>query len=272
MDKDVAHAILFKHYSQPVRTITQYRKAFEQWVGAVLIAHGIKGPAAPGQYTRSARKETTHSYSYYPYLEDTLQEFLTIPFDILPIVSPEESSEIQEAHRVLEVFYQEPVRPINRYCDMVNAWARQAQQQVKNIPIEDQPHWIQGLACMLDVAKSSLLDRLLYGGETFRTRPCPEHRGLWSGLSGKYDGGCSHGCDLTGWLPEGLTAQDITNMIEERRQKEVERVQNFIAENSSSPFTNTTNPQKAYEEFKERSAKELGISVKELENNVPIPS
>lgn len=53
----------------------------------------------------------------------------------------------------------------------------------------------------LMIRKSSLLDRLLYGGEKLRTRKCPQHEGTWSGL--EHNGNiCPHGCHLTGWLPE----------------------------------------------------------------------
>lgn len=54
----------------------------------------------------------------------------------------------------------------------------------------------------LQISKSALLDRLLYGGEPVRTKPCPEHKGRWSGLEFG-ENMCPHGCQLTGWLPEG---------------------------------------------------------------------
>jgi hypothetical protein len=54
---------------------------------------------------------------------------------------------------------------------------------------------------MFAVGKSSMLDRLLYGGETLRTAKCPTHKGHWSGLGIER---CPHGCGHTGWLrPEG---------------------------------------------------------------------
>lgn len=55
------------------------------------------------------------------------------------------------------------------------------------------------------IRKSCLLERLLYGGEKLRTRPCPIHKGQWSGIT---DPPCEH-CGVgptcrcnTGWLPE----------------------------------------------------------------------
>ncbi len=50
----------------------------------------------------------------------------------------------------------------------------------------------------LQIGKSNLLARLLYGGEPLRSTPCPTHKGKWSGCFGE----CEHGCELTGWLPE----------------------------------------------------------------------
>ena len=51
------------------------------------------------------------------------------------------------------------------------------------------------------ISKSNLLLRLLYQGEALRTRMCPDHKGRWQGID--FDGtGCSHGCQLTGWIAE----------------------------------------------------------------------
>jgi hypothetical protein len=51
------------------------------------------------------------------------------------------------------------------------------------------------------VAKSSFLARAIYGGEKFRTRKCPLHRGSWSGVPFSA-ADCEHNCDLTGWIRE----------------------------------------------------------------------
>ena len=54
-----------------------------------------------------------------------------------------------------------------------------------------------------DISKSCLLLRLIYAGETLRTRPCPTHRGRWSGCTPTPCAtGCSFGDNVTGWLPE----------------------------------------------------------------------
>lgn len=56
------------------------------------------------------------------------------------------------------------------------------------------------------IQKSSYLARRLYGGEEHRTAPCPEHEGEWSGIPGLPGRDCPHGCQFTGWLPEGANS------------------------------------------------------------------
>jgi hypothetical protein len=57
----------------------------------------------------------------------------------------------------------------------------------------------------LSISKSNLLWRLMYGGEEIRTRPCPIHKGKWSGCNLAEDtackGLCMSGHNVTGWLP-----------------------------------------------------------------------
>jgi hypothetical protein len=48
------------------------------------------------------------------------------------------------------------------------------------------------------ITKSSLLNRLVYCGETLRTEKCPKHKGRWSGIPSP---GNECECGLTGWLP-----------------------------------------------------------------------
>jgi hypothetical protein len=53
----------------------------------------------------------------------------------------------------------------------------------------------------LQIQKSNLLARLLYGGEKLRAIPCPKHKGTWSGI--EWSGNqCPHKCQLTGWIQE----------------------------------------------------------------------
>lgn len=62
----------------------------------------------------------------------------------------------------------------------------------------------------IDLAKSCLLDRLIYAQEPLRTRPCPQHKGRWSGCAMKQcPHGCNFGSNITGWLPETVSASDV---------------------------------------------------------------
>lgn len=114
-------------------------------------------------------------------------------------MTPEQVADHEAA---LAAHYGEPVRPVSVYCAAFAAWAEALRVRASR---EDSPHdenlehvaqLVNDSGLQLAIAKSSMLGRLIYGGEELRTQPCPEHEGAWSGV-----GMCSHGCDLTGWLP-----------------------------------------------------------------------
>ena len=89
------------------------------------------------------------------------------------------------------------VHPIQHLCDAFLRW------------LEAGAH-PEPLRRMLlnSIGKSCLLDRLIYAGEPLRKRPCPVHRGHWSGYW--KDAPCAEGCAFgpsnTGWLAEGLSS------------------------------------------------------------------
>ena len=62
---------------------------------------------------------------------------------------------------------------------------------------------------LMQVGKSNLLWRLIYGGQTLRTTPCPTHKGVWSGCVWPKDAkdacACMDGSNVTGWLPNAPT-------------------------------------------------------------------
>jgi hypothetical protein len=78
--------------------------------------------------------------------------------------------------------------PIRTLCDALQAWGT-----------TEAP----ALAMMLSlfIGKSCLLSRLIYAGEPLRTRPCPIHRGRWSGCFKVCPAGCNFEENVTGWLP-----------------------------------------------------------------------
>ena len=54
------------------------------------------------------------------------------------------------------------------------------------------------------VAKSDLLNRLIYGGEAGPSRtPCPVHNGVWSGFHSGWPGEPDHKPDLQAWWDAG---------------------------------------------------------------------
>lgn len=141
----------------------------------------------------------------------------------------------------LSKFYGVPVMPINRYCAALDLWAgaiaerfyeaarraypglraeynseeeRTATEAYLRDCEQDKVPWEVMAArreneavarVFLMIKKSSLLARMLYGGEPLRTKRCPEHDGKWSGLEWTMRDGssnvCPHGCQLTGWIP-----------------------------------------------------------------------
>lgn len=96
--------------------------------------------------------------------------------------------------------FRQPVLPIRRYCDALCLYADILSEQCapgrsEHPRGEGYVHLLQGT--IRDIRKSNLLARLLYAREKLRTRPCPEHKGQWSGIDE-----CPYGCGSTGWLPE----------------------------------------------------------------------
>lgn len=95
----------------------------------------------------------------------------------------------------------EPVLPMSQYCAAFETWMHCVQGAHKKDPSGHGSSYAPLMGRIwTDVKKSSLLARLLYGGEKLRTRECPVHNGKWSGL-----GDCELGCDCTGWIPDPKT-------------------------------------------------------------------
>jgi len=116
----------------------------------------------------------------------------------------------EELLGVLKAHYGEPVLTRSAFLGALSKWFRCTEQA--NAEAADDTKkgctYYQQLSCIeLDIKKSELLARLLRG-EPLRTRKCPEHKGAWSGF--EYPGKrCSHGCQLTGWLPENTPEKNL---------------------------------------------------------------
>ncbi len=95
---------------------------------------------------------------------------------------------------------------IDKFCDAMDTWARVCQEE---LPTDDdhQLRWRKEFGehwhfIRLAIAKSCLLDRLIYGGESLRKKMCPTHKGHWSGcnITGERPCKCAHDTCITGWL------------------------------------------------------------------------
>lgn len=93
----------------------------------------------------------------------------------------------------LSEHFDEPVRPVSDYCAALETWSKVVS---KKDPTTARLH----SSIRLSIYKSSLLARLIYGGEKLRTKECPIHKGVWDGHAMLM--GCEHKCDGTGWLRE----------------------------------------------------------------------
>jgi hypothetical protein len=113
----------------------------------------------------------------------------------------------------LRTHFKEPVFPMSHFCDSMRSWFECIVQNNTNQELIVDPkhpeyqhgHEYHGLLRRLeiDITKSNLLWRLLYGGQQVRKTKCPEHKGHWSGCAPEpCEHGCSNGLDITGWIPE----------------------------------------------------------------------
>jgi hypothetical protein len=95
-------------------------------------------------------------------------------------------------------------KEISALCAELSRWSSERQEAAQQAPWGSRQQ--AGAAALsqlgLMIRKSCLLNRLIYGGEALRTRPCPIHKGHFAGC--KWDpcpAGCSFGAAITGWLP-----------------------------------------------------------------------
>ncbi len=147
----------------------------------------------------------------------------------------------EEARKMLAQLsqhYRQPVKPIGEYCASLRLWqtalhekaSREREEKYPGITgdpkdqktIQAWENWQKAKASpyyeslnqseqdawrvdsvFLMISKSNLLHRLLYMGEPLRSKPCPEHKGTWSGCAWEnLPCGCQSGANVTGWLPE----------------------------------------------------------------------
>lgn len=102
-----------------------------------------------------------------------------------------------------------PVMPIKFFCEFLEEWARligepypEERHPEENKERRDRREQAQHI--FIQIRKSNFLWRRIYRGEPTRTKPCPVHKGRWSGCKLTEEtecrGACQHGLDVTGWL------------------------------------------------------------------------
>lgn len=116
--------------------------------------------------------------------------------------------EAQAALVALRTHFKEPVLPLSKFCEAMTTWFRALEKNNTDeaLRVIRDPHpWRPDNQhghkyhehipkILVDIKKSNLLARLLFGGEKLRTEMCPTHKGHWSGTD------CEEGCQGTGWL------------------------------------------------------------------------
>ena len=115
--------------------------------------------------------------------------------------------EAREQLRRLEQFYGGPVLPLENFCNVMSIWMdcivkNNTDPMLKEGGAGHGREYFERLKAMhIDIRKSNLLGRLLYGKEALRTRVCPVHKGHYSGEAMFFEK-CPYLCDGTGWLRE----------------------------------------------------------------------
>jgi len=94
---------------------------------------------------------------------------------------------------------------IRKFCGAMDTWAQVCQRELPT-DSEYRRRWREEFGehwefIRLAIAKSCLLDRLIYGGERLRENICPIHEGHWSGCNLEDKAcDCAHDSCITGWL------------------------------------------------------------------------
>jgi len=127
------------------------------------------------------------------------------------------SREAREMLLRLEEFYNEPVLPLHHFCRAMELWfeciaKNNTDPALRRHDREQGYDYFKFLNHMrIDIRKSNLLGRLLYGKEPLRTRMCPVHKGHYNGEA-MFFTACRHTCDGTGWLRERESDRGYTGI------------------------------------------------------------
>jgi len=158
-------AALSRYYGKPVMPVDRYCSALETWAEALA--------------------SRTHRLmeSLYPGIYDRVREPFSLEADLRSL----QAWKLHDAEKRVERDDGLPRSP----RDQQLLELRSQEHQLGQI------HYV-----FTQIHKSNLLHRLLYQGQRLRSRPCPEHKGTWSGCHWEaLPCGCQDGANVTGWLP-----------------------------------------------------------------------
>lgn len=154
-------------------------------------------------------------------------------------------AEAQELLAKLTKHFNEPVKPMSRFCRAMRDWFEAIRQNNKDPSMLEtargvsKPEYQFGHGYFehlgkinLDISKSYLLARLMYGDEPLRTVKCPAHKGHWDGQAQLFRG-CSYGCDGSGWLK---TPEMVQKRLERFREHSKMTDEQVIAKGEAKDF------------------------------------
>lgn len=107
------------------------------------------------------------------------------------------NEEAEAMRKQLAEHFRSPVMTVKEFCGVLQKWSSVAKEYLVKQGYLHDVHEVDSL--FLATSKSSLLGRMIYGGEEIRMQPCPECQGKWRGCFLKCPcGGC-------GWLPNAVS-------------------------------------------------------------------
>ena len=109
-------------------------------------------------------------------------------------------TEAEDLLKQLTKHYGEPVLPLEQFCLAMRTWFGAIRTNVARGGDHGRAYALELGMMDIDIRKSDLLARLLFGGEKLRTVPCPEHKGRQDTHALVVGTPCA--CGGTGWLPE----------------------------------------------------------------------
>lgn len=153
--------------------------------------------------------------------------------------------EAQELLKKLTEHFNEPVKPLSRFCRAMRDWFEAIRQNNEDPSMletfhgKSKPEYQFGHGYFnqlskinLDISKSYLLARLMYADEPLRTEKCPFHKGHWDGQA-QIIRGCTYGCDGSGWLK---TPEMVQKRLERFRKHSKMTDEQVIAKGEAGDF------------------------------------